>query len=140
MNKFEINGTSIVDGQLVFNFTYQPVQPLSYIKMYMKTKTTIVQKKTTSVHYWRFETGEPREVVNSIVYPGGLVYSPPATESTPRGWYCWVYPSDDAEFADWMAENCPSSEYTHRFNSGDPMWTVYIKDDLEATIFNLRWL
>jgi hypothetical protein len=103
----------------------------------MKTMKTMI----TSVYHWRFETGEPREVVNSIiVYPGGLVYSPPAPESTPRGWYCWVYPEDDAEFADWMAENCPSSECTHRFNSGDPMWTVYIKDDLEATIFNLRWL
>jgi hypothetical protein len=134
MNKFEINGTSIVDGQLVVNFTYQPVQPVSYIKMYMKTKTTIVQKKTTSVHHWRFQTGEPEHVGVSVIDPTGI------REGPPRGWYCWVYPEDDVEFADWMVENCPSSDCLHRFNSGDPMWTVYIKDDLEATIFNLRWL
>ncbi len=128
MNKFEINSTSIVDGQLVVNFTYQPVQPVSYINV------EIMKRKTTSVHHWRFQTGEPEHVGVSVIYPTGI------REGPPRGWYCWVYPLDDVEFADWMAENCPSSDCTHRFNSGDPMWTVYIKDEQEATIFSLRWL
>lgn len=125
MNKFEINGTSIVDGQLVVNVTFTPVQPVSYINV-----DVIMKRKTTSVHHWRFETGEPADS------RWGLFH----TDPPPRGWYCWVYPEDDVEFADWMVENCPSSDCLHRFNSGDPMWTVYIKDDLEATIFNLRWL
>ena len=57
----------------------------------------------------------------------------------PRSWTCWVYPSDDREFEQWMATNCPTAECTHRFNSGDPMYTVSIKDEQEATIFTLRW-
>lgn len=135
MNKFEINSVSLVDGQLVFDYTYQPVQAATYINL-----DVIMKRKTTSVHHWCFETGEPREVVNSIVYPGGLVYSPPVMESTPRGWYCWVYPEDDAAFTDWMGTNCPTADCDHKFNSGDPMWMVYIKDDKEATLFALRWL
>jgi hypothetical protein len=129
MNKFEINSTSIVDGQLVVNVTFTPVQTVSYINV-----DVIMKRKTTSVHHWRFQTGEPEHVGVSVIDPTGI------REGPPRGWYCWVYPEDDAEFADWMAENCPSSECTHRFNSGDPMWAVYIKDEQEATIFSLRWL
>ena len=128
MNKFEINGTSIVDGQLVVNFTYQPVQPVSCINV------EIMKRKTTSVHHWRFQTGEPEHVGVSVIDPTGI------REGPPRGWYCWVYPEDDVEFADWMAENCPSSDCLHRFNSGDPVWTVIIKDEQEATLFALRWL
>jgi hypothetical protein len=89
---------------------------------------------TTSVHHWRFETGEPQKVGLSVVYTDGMM------ESSPRGWYCWVYAEDDVAFADWMAENCPSSACIHRFNSGNPMWTVYITDEREATLFTLRWL
>jgi len=129
MNKFEIKSTSIVDGQLVVNVTFTPVQLVSYINV-----DVIMKRKTTSVHHWRFQTGEPEHVGVSVIDPTGI------REGPPRGWYCWVYPEDDVEFADWMAENCPSSDCLHRFNSGDPMWTVYIKDDLEATIFSLRWL
>ena len=129
MNKFEINGTSIVDGQLVVNFTYQPVQPVSYISV-----DVIMKRKTTSVHHWRFQTGEPEHVGVSVIDPTGI------REGPPRGWYCWVYPEDGVEFADWMADNCPSSECVHRFNSGDPVWNVYIKDEQEATLFALRWL
>jgi len=38
-----------------------------------------------------------------------------------------------------MAKNCPTADCTHRFNSGDPMYTVYIRYDHEATLFQLRW-
>lgn len=80
----------------------------------------------TTVHYWRFNDGEPRD--NPIMEP------------QPRGWRCWVYPEDDNEFDQWMAENCPTADNTHRFNNGNPMHTVYISDDAEAMIFALRWL
>lgn len=60
-------------------------------------------------------------------------------ETVPRGWYCWVYPDDDQEFEEWMKKNCPSAEFTHRFNSGDPMYTVFIREDAEATLFQLKW-
>ena len=87
-----------------------------------------------AVHHWRFETGEPREVAVSVVYPDGMM------ESLPRGWYCWVYTEDDSAFTDWMIINCPTADVTHRFNSGDPMTTVFITCDQEATLFILRWL
>jgi hypothetical protein len=89
--------------------------------------------RKTLVHHWRFETGEPEQVGKSIIYPTGY------REGAPRGWYCWVYPEDDRAFEEWMAKNCPTADCTHRFNSGDPMYTVYIKEDKEATIFQLKW-
>jgi hypothetical protein len=39
-----------------------------------------------------------------------------------------------------MIINCPTADVIHRFNSGDPMFTVHITDDQEATLFILRWL
>jgi len=83
---------------------------------------------TTRVLHWRFENGvDP-------INPGSQWPSIPE-----RGWYCWVYPEDDRVFEDWMEANCPMAECTHRFNSGDPMYTVYIADEQECMIFKLRW-
>jgi hypothetical protein len=39
-----------------------------------------------------------------------------------------------------MSRMCPTADCTRRFNSGDPMTTVYISEDSEATAFQLRWL
>ncbi len=83
-----------------------------------------------TVHHWRFEDGI------TPINPGNRF-----GEMIPeRGWYCWIYPNDDREFEAWMDKHCPTSEYTHRFNGGDPMYTTYIKDEQEATYFTLRWL
>jgi hypothetical protein len=82
-----------------------------------------------SVHHWEFHNGvDP-------INPGSQW-----PMVLPRSWTCWVYPSDDREFEQWMHNNCPTADCTHRFNSGDPMYTVSIKDEQEATIFTLRWL
>jgi hypothetical protein len=89
--------------------------------------------RKTLVHHWRFETGEPDFVGTSVIYPTGY------REGAPRGWYCWVYPADNDEFESWMATHCPTADYTRRFNSGDPMTTVHIKDNNEAMLFALRW-
>jgi hypothetical protein len=86
--------------------------------------------RNTSIHYWRFDDG------TKPINPG----NPFGEMFVPRGWYCWVYPSDDQEFANWMERMCPTADITHRFNSGDPMWTVYISDDAEATLFQVRWM
>ena len=93
-----------------------------------------MKRSKTSIYHWRFETGEQEFVGASKVYPSG--YRPGA----PRGWYCWVYAEDDDEFEKWMRLNCPSADCTRRFNSGDPMTTVYIPDDNEAMLFKLRWI
>jgi uncharacterized protein YndB with AHSA1/START domain len=84
----------------------------------------------TTIHHWRFEDG------GTSPNPGGIIEIDPP----PRGWYCWVYPKDNEEFEAWMKKNCPTADCTRRFNSGDPMTTVYIREDREATLFQLKWL
>lgn len=83
-----------------------------------------------TVHHWRFEDGK-----NSPYGGSRWASSAPA-----RGWYCWAYPSDNRAFESWMKANCPKTDITHRFNSGDPMYTVYINNDQEALVFKLKWL
>ena len=88
-----------------------------------------VKAKNTVVHHWEFHNGvDP-------INPGSQWPMVPE-----RGWTCWVYPQDNREFEDWMSKNCPTADCAHRFNSGDPMYTVKIKDDKEATVFQLKWL
>lgn len=50
------------------------------------------------------------------------------------GWFCWTYPSNDDEFKEFMSK-LESAEYTFRFNGGDPMYTVFIKDKNDAHAF-----
>ena len=83
-----------------------------------------------SVQHWRFEDGD------TCPNPG----SQWPMEASPRGWYCWVYADDQKVFMDWMKKNCPTADCTHRFNSGDPMTTIYIKEDQEAVLFQLKWM
>ncbi len=87
----------------------------------------LVLMSRTIVNHWRYEDGKPD---NAFGHPG---------INMPKGWHCWVYPEDDREFEKWMNTYCPTAECTHRFNSGDPMYTVYITDSQEATMFGLRW-
>jgi len=57
------------------------------------------------------------------------------------GWECWVYPEDNLDLNKWMEENMIGDfECDFRFNSGDPMYTVFIKSDQDATAFKLKWM
>ena len=60
------------------------------------------------------------------------------------GWPCWVVADNipgDAEFVTWMKNNMIGSyECDWRFNNGDPMYTVHIRSDEDATAFKLRWM
>ena len=57
------------------------------------------------------------------------------------GWHCWAYEGDDENISKWMKENMNGEyECDFRFNSGDPMHTIFIKDDEDATLFKLRWM
>lgn len=83
-----------------------------------------------TVHHWRFHDGK------TPVNPGNRF-----GELIPdRGWYCWAYPEDNDEFEDWMDTHCPKTDFTWRFNSGDPMYTVYINDDIESKTFENKWI
>lgn len=44
------------------------------------------------------------------------------------------------QFEAWVEEFLPSADIAWRFNSGDPMFTLYIADDAEATLFCSRWM
>ena len=58
-----------------------------------------------------------------------------------KGWHCWVYPADDVGIEQWMKLNMSGKyECDFRFNSGDPMYTVLIKEDRDATVFKMRWM
>lgn len=83
-----------------------------------------------SVHHWRFEDGK------TCPNPG----SQWSIDPPPQGWYCWVYTDQTHEFREWMTRMCPKADCVNRFNSGNPMTTVYITDDKEATVFQLMWM
>lgn len=87
-----------------------------------------MQARKTSVQHWQYHNG--KDPIN----PGSqwpMVH--------PRGWTCWVYPEDDREFESWMEIHCPTADCTHRFNSGDPMYTIFIRDDNECMLFKLKF-
>lgn len=86
------------------------------------------------IKHWRYEDGVPRKQL-------GLF--PP--DPIPAGYYCWAYPDDHNEFDEWMTQTYERDDreyragWEHRFNSGDPMFTVYIKSEQDAMLFQLRW-
>jgi len=76
------------------------------------------------IRYWQYDDGYSQITV---------------FDKTRVGWFCWVYTDDDAEFVIWMATNCPSADCSSRFNSGDPIFTVLIRDKDEAAYFRLTF-
>lgn len=88
-----------------------------------------------SVHHWRYEDGW--HLVPAILLRPGEPESEFREEVV--GWHCWVYCNNHHEFLNWMKEHCPGADCTPRFNSGDPMITVHIKDKDEAAYFMLNF-
>lgn len=88
-----------------------------------------------TVHHWRYEDGW--RFVPAFLRKDKDVEK--EFEEYVVGWHCWVYPNDNHEFLTWMEENCPTADCTPRFNSGDPMITVHIKDKEEAAYFMLNF-
>lgn len=76
------------------------------------------------ISYWEYKSGTPMTEWEEASLPG---------------WSCWAYPDDNREFEKWMKTNCPTANCIHRFNSGNPMYTVYITNEEEATSFKLQW-
>lgn len=57
------------------------------------------------------------------------------------GWVCWAYTDDTQQFCTWMKENMIGDfDCTPRFNSGNPMCTVVIRGEQDATLFKLTWM
>ena len=98
------------------------------------------RRDKTSVFHWRYMDGWEDVPAIFTNKPG---YTGPLREFREEltGWHCWVYPSDDREFEEWMNKNMKGDfDCTHRFNGGDDMWTVTIREDQDATLFRLRWM
>lgn len=92
--------------------------------------------ETVKVRHWRYEDGW-RFVPEFLRKPGE-----PEKEYNEeiKGWHCWVY-ADSNDFGKWMKKNMKGKyDCTFRFNSGDPMHTVWIKEDEDATLFKLTWM
>ena len=82
------------------------------------------------ISYWAYHDGVTRE--------GGTEEYPHIPK---KGWSCWAYASHvKEEFEEWMS-TCMKGNYEciHRFNSGDPMFTIHIDEDEDAMLFKLRW-
>jgi hypothetical protein len=59
------------------------------------------------------------------------------------GWHCWVYGNieDRCDFIEWMNETMNGDfRASHKFNGGNPIVLVHIKDESDAAVFKLRWL
>jgi len=84
-----------------------------------------------NISLWRWEPGD-RENPNNQYLRGCRI------EPLPRGWYCQVR-TFDPSFAFWLKENCPSSDFDLHWNNGDQYYSVYIENDHEAELFQLRW-
>jgi len=54
------------------------------------------------------------------------------------GWSCWVYPENDEEFEAFIA-TLPSAEANYRFNGGNCMYTVRIKNKNDADKFARKY-
>jgi hypothetical protein len=92
--------------------------------------------KKTVVQHWRYEDGW-----SDIPWVLRKDKNDPSREFREEviGWHCWVYPAFDPDFEQWMDTNCPTADYTNRFNSGNPMYTVHIKDPNEMLVFSLMF-
>jgi hypothetical protein len=60
-----------------------------------------------------------------------------------KGWHCWVWlrtSTLEDRFFNWLELHIRKGYDTcNRFNSGDPMTELYIKDDAEAEKFKEYW-
>jgi hypothetical protein len=84
------------------------------------------------VDYWQYHDGWS--------FPFG---SEKRFEEDIVGWHCWVYGTHDERYAviEWMKETMTGEyEAINRFNGGDPIVTVHIKEEADAMVFKLRWL
>ncbi len=92
--------------------------------------------RSTLVHNWRYDNGY-YEIPTVLRKESG-----PTKEFRKEyvGWHCWVYPEDNQKFSNWMKENMQGKyDCTYRFNSGDPMWTVFIENAEDATLFKIMF-
>ena len=90
------------------------------------------------VQYWKYRDGWTITPIILRKFNPDL----PEMEFDPNtvGWFCWVFTDDPDKFEQWMRDNMTGNyDITWRFNSGNPMYTVNIQSDSDASLFKLRW-
>ena len=93
-------------------------------------------KLSVRVDYWRYYDGW-QDIIHILRVPGG-----PTREFDGGivGWHCWAYTNNNELFNEWMKRSMVGEyESIFRFNSGDPMYTVHIISDIDASLFKLTW-
>ncbi len=98
----------------------------------------------THIVHWRYETGWRQ--IPYVLQRDGIEQE---YNEDMHGWHCWAYPGNELRknaaenkdfFIEWMKENMTGYyEAEYRFNSVDPMYTIFIKEEEDATLFRLRW-
>jgi hypothetical protein len=92
------------------------------------------------VNHWRYDDGW-HEIPLALRDKNGVMTNDQCFNEDLVGWHCWVYPSNDIDFEAWMKQNMTGfHDCTFRFNSGNPMYTVFITSDEDATLFKLTWM
>lgn len=89
-----------------------------------------------SIHHWQYSDGW-----NKALTRGSLLSYRDEFNEARIGWSCWVYTDENNEFLDWMKNSMKGSySASPKFNSGNPMIIVHIKEDEDASFFKLTWL
>lgn len=92
------------------------------------------------VNHWRYDNGFS-EIPFVLRDKTGVLTNDRMFNEDIVGWHCWVYPANEVDFGGWMEQNMMGFyDCTFRFNSGNPMFTVFIADDEDATLFKLTWM
>jgi hypothetical protein len=95
-------------------------------------------RQETRIEHWKYHDGW-RDVPNILrEFYGGETR---IFEEYLVGWHCWAYVADDIDFTTWMDNNMTGYyECDLKFNSGDPMYLIIIRNDEDATLFKIRWM
>ncbi|HEY6435441.1 MAG TPA: hypothetical protein VIY47_02545 [Ignavibacteriaceae bacterium] len=91
------------------------------------------------VKNWRYEDGM-RDIPEALLNPLGPTTNTRFFDKDLQGWHCRVFGADK-DFEKWMKRNMKGKhDCTFRFNSGNPMHSIWIKEDQDATLFKLTWV
>lgn len=90
------------------------------------------------VKNWRYEDGY-RDIPGELYNSSGTLTIRKFFDRDLHGWHCRVFGADK-DFEKWMYKNMKGKyDCTFRFNSGNPMHSIWIKEDQDATLFKLTW-
>ena len=91
------------------------------------------------IRHWHYNDGY--RIIPEVIRKAGAEEK--EFEEDLVGWHCWAYPEAETEyeFRVWLRDNIKGRyDCDWRFNGGDAMYTIRIRNDDDATLFKLRWM